>query len=232
MPRTLIVADEPARSVLPRSPRSPGYQRVRPGTPPGTLLRAFLAVALLLALGRGVPAHAVLEQATPVRVGLSAGGLFGNTDLDDRGSVQLRAFVDQPVGSVLGVQFGFGVGAVSGVGYRTDLTFIDLRFVVTPGARLAQRRKWTPLGYVGVGALHHTLDKVSPLRTADAEADGWATAVSVGMGVRFYQSRRVSIDAIADYNYGFSDSLEGVRQDAGNDSYWGLKIGFEIEPRG
>lgn len=184
-----------------------------------------LAVVLVASLGWSRPALAGTRiDGERLSIGAQAGSLFGHTELADGIGPQIRFYGDYIVHERMSMQTGVGMGIISGEDYRTGLTMLDLRMIARPyGYQLA-----TPFAYVGIGLLHYNVDNSSWKRTSDAKEKGWTATVPVGVGMQWI-SPWGCLDLSVDFNYSFSDALNSARLEKGNDLFWGMKIGFDID---
>ena len=179
-------------------------------------------------MGGAVPSHAQLlsrSQMSNLSGGIEAGGLMGNTELDDKLAAQLRAFVRLRVAKTVQSELGLGYGRMAGEEFGTDMLLMDLKVMLNA----LEKGSWTPLFVsAGLGLLRYDLDKIVPGRTALAEPTGWSAMIPIEAGTQVVVMRNVGFEVKIRYSYVFTDDINSLNNGHDNDSFRSITAGLVL----
>src|SRR5512143_2579760 len=125
--------------------------------------------------------YPAVAQNSGLNVGIGVGATYGLTDLEDgKGEGQGRAFLRYTLLSGLQGEFGLGVAQISGSDYRTELTPLDYRFVLSP-----MGETFNPFIYAGAGMEYFKVRSLSAIYAGTSEkTEGWIGFIPVGAGIQ------------------------------------------------
>lgn len=181
-------------------------------------------VALLV--GTVLPSEAQLlgqKQVKYMSGGIEAGGLMGQTELNDKFAAQIRAFLRLRLTRKMQIELGVGSGRIAGDEFGTDMMLLDSKVVFNA----LVKENWTPLFIaVGLGVLRYDLDKIAPGRTALADPTGWSAMVPIEAGTQLVLLKNVAFEVKASFTHTFSDDLNSFNSGQDNDSFGRVTAGL------
>ena len=134
-------------------------------------------------------AEAQLLVKEKLSVGFRGGGLFGNTELDDKLGPQFNIFVRRRFNAHWSGEVSTGYSRFNGSNYGTDVGNLAFRTLYTP----VFYQNWNPFFYAGFTALRYDLDKIPPGRSDDIEAIGWKANFPLGLGAQILLLNNVAL---------------------------------------
>lgn len=103
-----------------------------------------------------------------------------------------------------------GIGQLATAsGFKTKVSFAELNF----SFRYTPFYKFTPLIQVGLGGIQNGIS-----------GDRYGK-IHFGSGIEWLANKNIGLFATADYNYVFSDNLDGIVHGNYNDAYWRASLG-------
>jgi len=118
--------------------------------------------------------------------------------------------------------------------FETDIFHSELRGLLT----LFPEKKLTPYIFLGAGALNYRTDYW--FREQDEEGEiileekrkcrGWEPTVNSGIGIEYFFSKNFSMHTTLNYQFTFSDMLDGDAIGGSDDHFWNLGLGFTLYP--
>jgi len=157
-------------------------------------------------------------------VGFRGGGIFGNTELDDKLGPQFNIFLRRRFNAKWQGEVGTGYSRFNGTDYGTDIGSVNLRAMYTP----IYYRGWNPFLYTGFTALRYDLDKIPPGRGTDIPAVAWKGNLPIGAGIQVLLLNNVALEVSGGYNLVRSDNINGNNFQSGDDKFWGLSAGLTV----
>jgi outer membrane protein OmpA-like peptidoglycan-associated protein len=125
-------------------------------------------------------------------------------------------------------EVGGGFGRLSGVdrdnlNWWTYIIPIDLRFIFSP----FDMDVWSPYIFTGAGGMYYTIDKLPSIPSPNSFSEnGWTGVIPFGGGFEIGVSESFILDFSGGYTYTFSDDLNGYNNEADNDGFYNINIGF------
>lgn len=169
-------------------------------------------------------AEAQILVREKMSVGFRGGGIFGNTELNDKIGPQFNVFLRRRFNAKWQGEVGTGYSRFNGTEYGTDLGNLNVRALYTP----IYYRGWNPFLYTGFTALRYDLDKIPAGRGADIKAVGWKANLPIGAGIQVLLLNNVALEISGGYNLVRSDDINGNNFESGDDKFWGLTAGLTV----
>jgi outer membrane protein OmpA-like peptidoglycan-associated protein len=192
----------------------------------------IFAALLMTGLTKMIHAQPVYDN---LRGGIQLSGLLPGDDYKYghtlKYSFLARGLVRQKITGGLQVEFGGGYGRFAGrddlgIDYATDITPIDIRFLLSPGTA----RNGMPYIFAGVGGLYYELNKYPAGNgVKSTEEEGWIGVVPVGVGLEFRLNNATSYEMTAGVTYKFSDYKSYFKSTSQNNIYCVISMGLVFQ---
>jgi len=107
--------------------------------------------------------------------------------------------------------------------FKTNMVHVDFKGLFT----LFPKKKWSPYFSLG-GSVYNFWAKDKEGKEIERNRDyyGWKPAIVPGIGIEYFLSRNLALNAALNYYYTFNDELDGKKTNNKNDSFWKAQIGF------
>ena len=160
--------------------------------------------------------------STAASGGLRTARVNSITELADKPSIGVRAFLRGALNPHWQLEFNTGYSQLSGRQYTTNAISSESRlFYFTNSVST-----WTTGLYGGIGILGYRLATSPPQRTLGAKATGWSPIVPMGIHLSRPLGPSLRLEVLAGYTYTFSDETNRAALEKGNDAFWSLELGL------
>lgn len=115
--------------------------------------------------------------------------------------------------------------------FETDIFHSEVRGLLT----LFPEKKLTPYIFLGAGALNYRTnywirDEEGNIIGGKRECRGWEPTVNSGIGIEYFFSKNFSMHTTWNYQFTFSDMLDGDAKGGSDDHFWNFGVGFTCYP--
>jgi len=115
--------------------------------------------------------------------------------------------------------------------FETDIVHSEVRGLLT----LFPEKRLTPYIFLGAGALYYRTnywiwDEEGNMIGGKRACRGWEPTVNSGIGIEYFLSKNFSMHTTWNYQFTFSDMLDGDAKGGSDDHFWNFGVGFTCYP--